>query len=55
MGATGLNERFPDLFMTYANCGDIPTLWGVPYELYGLALFVVAGISALSVWRGARL
>jgi disulfide bond formation protein DsbB len=54
MNATGLNERWPDLFMAYANCGDKVVLWGLPYELYSLAAFVVLGFTTLSAWRSAR-
>jgi protein dithiol:quinone oxidoreductase len=51
MGATGLNARWPELFAAYANCGDKVVLWGVPYEVYSLALFVVLGVATRSVWR----
>ncbi len=53
MNATGLNERWPGLFMAYANCGDKAVLWGVPLELYSLAAFVVLGITAFATWRSA--
>lgn len=54
MNATGLNERFPDLFMAYASCADAKiALAGVPYEFFSLALFVVAGGLAGYAWRRA--
>lgn len=54
MNATGLNERWPELFMAYANCGDKVVLWGLPYELYSFAAFVVLGFVTLRIWRNAR-
>ena len=56
MNATGFNERWPDLFMAYANCADAqPRLLGVPYEFFSLTLFVVVAAAAWLPWRsGAR-
>ena len=42
MNATGLNERFPEVFAAYASCADAAvSLAGIPYEFYSLALFVL--------------
>ncbi len=50
MGATGLDRRFPDLFMAYASCADAKVnLFGLPYETYSALLFV---LMALVAWRG---
>lgn len=55
MNATGINLRFPELFMAYASCADAEVrLWGVPYEFFSLALFFVAAGAAWRVWRSAR-
>lgn len=54
LNASGLNTRWPALFMAYANCGDRAVLWGLPYEWYSLALFVALGAVALAVWRRAK-
>lgn len=54
MSATGLNARWPELFAAYANCGDRVALWGLPYEVYSLALFVVLGVATLAIWRLGR-
>lgn len=54
MNATGLNARWPEFFAAYANCGDKVVMWGLPYEGYSFALFVVLGLTSLAIWRGAR-
>ena len=42
MNASGLNERFPEVFAAYASCADAAvSLAGIPYEFYSLALFVL--------------
>jgi disulfide bond formation protein DsbB len=53
MNATGLNERFPEVFAAYASCADAAvSLAGIPYEFYSLALFVlVDGIAILALVR----
>lgn len=54
MNASGLNERFPDLFMAYASCADAEVrLGGVPYEFFSLLLFVTAAGAAWRAWRSA--
>ena len=48
MNATGLNERFPEVFAAYASCADAAVdLAGIPYEFYSLALFVLIDAIAL--------
>ncbi len=48
MNASGLNERFPEVFAAYASCADAAVnLAGVPYEFYSLALFVLIDAMAL--------
>jgi disulfide bond formation protein DsbB len=48
MNATGLNERFPDVFAAYASCADAAvSLAGIPYEFYSLALFVLIDVLAV--------
>ena len=49
MNATGLNERFPEVFAAYASCADAAVdLAGIPYEFYSLALFVLIDAIALT-------
>jgi disulfide bond formation protein DsbB len=48
MNATGLNERFPEVFAAYASCADAAvSLAGIPYEFYSLALFVLIDVIAV--------
>ena len=48
MNATGLNERFPEVFAAYASCADAAvSLAGIPYEFYSLALFVLIDLFAV--------
>jgi disulfide bond formation protein DsbB len=52
VGATGLDGRFPDVFMAMASCADAAVkLGGLPYEFWSLGLFVVLGTTALVVLR----
>jgi disulfide bond formation protein DsbB len=55
MNATGLNERFPEVFAAYASCADAAvSLAGVPYEFYSLALFVlIDGLAIVALLRRA--
>jgi disulfide bond formation protein DsbB len=49
MNATGLNERFPEVFAAYASCADAAvSLAGIPYDFYSLALFVLIDGLAIS-------
>lgn len=47
--ATGLDERWPEVFQVRASCADAAvSLLGVPFEFWSLALFAVLGVLALS-------
>ncbi|MDH4053578.1 MAG: disulfide bond formation protein B [Rubrivivax sp.] len=49
IAATGLDARFPDVFMAMASCADAkPLLLGLPYELWSLALFALLAVT--SAW-----
>jgi protein dithiol:quinone oxidoreductase len=55
MAATGLDGLFPEIFQARASCADAAVnLFGVPYEFYSLALFVVVALVALRLLRGPR-
>jgi protein dithiol:quinone oxidoreductase len=55
MGFTGLDARFPEVFAAYASCADAKVdLFGLPYETYSAALFVVIALVAMKVWRNPR-
>jgi disulfide bond formation protein DsbB len=44
MQGSGLSERWPEVFAAYASCADAAVkLYGVPYEFFSLALFLIAG------------
>ena len=46
VSATGLDGRFPDLFMPMATCADARVdLFGLPYEAWSAALFVAAALA----------
>ncbi len=52
VSATGLDERFPQVFAAYASCADAKVnLAGLPYEFWSLALFILLGAMA---WRVLR-
>jgi disulfide bond formation protein DsbB len=52
VGATGLDGRWPDVFMPMASCADAAvTLAGLPYEFWSLGLFIGLGATALIVLR----
>ena len=53
VGATGLDARWPEVFMATASCADAKVdLLGLPYEFWSGALFVLVG--ALMAWSLAR-
>ena len=55
MGLTGLDARFPEVFAAYASCADAKVdLFGLPYETYSAALFMLMALVALKVWRNPR-
>jgi disulfide bond formation protein DsbB len=52
VGATGLDGRFPDVFMAMASCADAAAkLLGLPYEFWSLGTFIALGAAALLVLR----
>ncbi|MEP7281870.1 MAG: disulfide bond formation protein B [Rubrivivax sp.] len=53
VGATGLDGRWPDVFMATASCAEAKVnLFGLPYEAWSGALFVLIG--GLMLWRLGR-
>jgi len=52
VGWLHLDSALPEAFAAYANCADAKVnLFGLPYEFWSLALFVVLGLAA---WRLLR-
>ena len=52
IAATGLDGWLPDVFQARASCIDAAVdLFGVPYEFYSLALFLLIGAGALALLR----
>jgi disulfide bond formation protein DsbB len=50
MSATGLDNRWPEVFAPYASCADAAaTLLGLPYEFYSFTLFVLLGAASARV------
>jgi disulfide bond formation protein DsbB len=55
VGALGLDARWPEVFAAYASCSDAAvTLFGVPYVVFSLVLFVAAGAAAVWMLRRCR-
>jgi disulfide bond formation protein DsbB len=55
MNALSLPSLLPDVFSPRASCADAAvSLLGVPYDFWSLGLFVVLGLTALSVLRRER-
>ena len=53
IGALQLDSLWPDVFAATASCADAKVaLFGLPYEFWSLALFVV--VEALAVWAVMR-
>jgi disulfide bond formation protein DsbB len=53
IGALQLDSLLPDVFAATASCADAKVaLFGVPYEFWSLALFVM--VEALAVWAVMR-
>jgi len=49
-----LDSLLPDVFAPRASCADAAvSLFGIPYDFWSLALFVLCGIAALSVLRSS--
>jgi disulfide bond formation protein DsbB len=52
---TGLDARFPEVFVAYASCADAKVdLLGLPYEFWSLGVFAILGVVALQVLRQPR-
>ena len=48
---SGLAEALPEVFAAYASCADAAAkVYGLSYEFYSLALFVMLGAMALRAW-----
>jgi disulfide bond formation protein DsbB len=56
ISATGLDARWPDLFMPMASCSDAQVrLLGLGYEVWSLALFtLIASVAAWLLLRRRR-
>lgn len=55
VAATGLDQRFPEVFVAYASCAEAKVnLLGVPYEFWSGALFGLMGAAALTLLRRPR-
>lgn len=55
MTATGLDGLLPQVFAAYASCADAQaTLFGVAYEFWALALYLLLGAAAWRVLRRRR-
>jgi disulfide bond formation protein DsbB len=52
IGALQLDSLLPDVFSPRASCADAAlSLFGVPYDFWSLALFVLCSFAAISVMR----
>ena len=52
IAALRLDAGLPDVFQARASCIDAAVdLWGLPYEFYSLALFVVVAAGAVALLR----
>ncbi len=52
---TGLDARFPEVFVAYASCADAKVnLLGLPYEFWSLGVFALLAAVALQVLRQPR-
>jgi disulfide bond formation protein DsbB len=52
MAATGLDGRFPEIFMSMTSCADAKVdLFGLPYETWSGALFAAMLLAMIAVLR----
>ena len=52
MSATGLDALLPDVFAAWATCADAAVkLWGLPYEAWSLAVFLLIAVAAVRLLR----
>jgi disulfide bond formation protein DsbB len=50
--ATKLDSLWPDVFLARASCADAAvSLFGIPYDFYSLALFVLTGVIGWLAWQ----
>jgi disulfide bond formation protein DsbB len=50
--ATKLDSLWPDVFLARASCADAAvSLFGIPYDFYSLALFVLMGVIGWLAWQ----
>jgi disulfide bond formation protein DsbB len=50
--ATRLDSLWPDVFLARASCADAAvSLFGIPYDFYSLALFVLTGVIGWLAWQ----
>ena len=55
IAATGLDGALPEVFQPYASCADAAVdLFGLPYEIWSLMLFVVLGAAAIAILTRRR-
>jgi protein dithiol:quinone oxidoreductase len=55
LNALQLPHLLPDVFAPRATCADAAVdLFGIPYDFWSLALFVLVGLVALSILAGRR-
>jgi disulfide bond formation protein DsbB len=55
LNALTLPSLLPDVFSPRASCADAAVnLFGIPYDFWSLALFVLLGLVAISVFAGRR-
>jgi disulfide bond formation protein DsbB len=50
--ALKLDSLWPDVFLARANCADAAvSMWGVPYEFWSLAMYLLLGVIAVMLLR----
>lgn len=50
--AMKLDSLWPDVFLARASCADAAvSLFGIPYDFYSLALFVLTGVIGWLAWQ----
>jgi disulfide bond formation protein DsbB len=51
----GLDALWPDVFAPWASCADAAVrLFGLPYEMWSLALYIAFAVVLVAAWRRAR-
>ena len=55
MGASGLDGRWPEVFMATASCADAKVdLFGLPYEFWSLVVFALIALGAIGLLSARR-